>query len=71
MMVVKAIYSTESAQSRCPHSLLQRITEVLEYFYFKYCILYYLLYKVCFRVTIDIEEYFRLLMMIVGSTMNT
>ena len=41
MMVGKAIYSTESAKSRCPHSLLQRITEVLEYFYFKYCILYY------------------------------
>ena len=70
MMVVKAIYSTESAQSRCPHSLLQRITEVLEYFLFQVlCTL--LFYKVCFRITIDIEEYFRLLIMIVGSTMNT
>ena len=39
---------------------------------FLFQVLYTLLfYKVCFRVTIDIEEYFRLLMMIVGSTMNT
>ena len=68
MMVGKAIYSTESAKSRCPHSLLQRITEVLEFFLILNTLLFY---KVCFRITIDIEEYFRLLMMIVGSTMNT